>query len=77
MGTKFTEEKKCCHEEIKRGPDIPLMYGSYQSRICQQCSMWMVVDHHGDPHPRITTTSSTFWRDSDTLDAATKDIELA
>jgi len=37
----------CLHDNTKRGKDIPLRYGSWQSLVCRDCGAFQRRGHNG------------------------------
>ena len=40
---------QCEHTEIKDGPNIPRLYGSWKSKICKKCGAWHRYDWRDNP----------------------------
>ena len=35
----------CEHRRLKNGPNIPRVYGSWASEICEDCGAWRTMTH--------------------------------
>lgn len=42
---------ECAHIKTRRGIDVPRMYGSWRTEVCEGCGMFRRVDHF---HKRAT-----------------------
>lgn len=38
----------CAHSSTRRGKNIPRVYGSWRSEVCEKCGAYRVRDHRGD-----------------------------